>query len=466
MRIMSVDKMKITLFALLCISVSSESTVIKHFEREWNLTLNDLTIQDESIGKNNIFPYAKCSLATGNERNCTVVLEAFHPDGVVYKNKCFTRFHTEKGSEGVNMLQMRAVKNGKIVFSYADIQDMSKKDATANLKFRVLDTLTCKSHEAKVFVNVTLSDEEYSKVQSDSFWLTSVFAYKDGSIDAFLPFRNLCDGARCKVSFDANGQSIVKPVSYLSRDLYYYDDVKLYADTYYRNQKTKDLFIVVNGYKASSHRHSVKDNERVELTLIYVKANGITKQLLHLQDKKPIIADVDIDNHGALSICWSKRDDSNITAVNCRHYDHNNTDLDEESFEFELPYPIKTLKIRRTFHSEAPIPALLVLTDECQTEICESDGHYYVRLISLKTNNADDFQDQFTPHNSHNMEVSGLSCPEKNKDISLSPAWNHDGLNVCVSLTCERSGYHKEFYKSYRLVRQCFSMKYLDRSFD
>ncbi|XP_058807471.1 uncharacterized protein LOC131673469 [Phymastichus coffea] len=449
-------------FVILFLSatVTTQATVIKHLEREWNMTLNDLTIRDAPVGKHNTFPYAKCSLATGNERNCTVVLESFHPEGIVYKNKCFTRFYTDKGSEGVNMLQMRAVKNGKVVFTYVDIQALSKYGGTAYLVFRVLDTLTCKYHEGKVFVNMTERERETEKVQSEELYLTNVLTREDGSIDAFLIFQNLCDGgARCKVSFDANGELLGKPVSYLSKDVYY-DDVKVYAEAYDTTHTAKDFFAVINRYKASIiHRN--RGNERNELELIHVKADGKEKGLLHLQQEEPLIADVDIDYHGDLSICWAKRDNKDVTTVKCRHYKNNTTDLHEQSYEFELPHVIKTLKVRRTVHSEAPISALLILTDECEHESC----NYYLRLLSLNTN-YNDSSSRLLRYNSHNMEITGLNCPGKSKEVSITPTWNYDGLNVCVSLTCQRAVYFESHYRTvHKLIRQCFSMKYLDRAY-
>ncbi|XP_058807473.1 uncharacterized protein LOC131673470 isoform X2 [Phymastichus coffea] len=197
-----------SIFLFSIIFCTTTSTVI-HFEREWNVTSSDLIGEDETLGKDNIAAYAKCNDISKTERECILVYEFLHPMGFIFKNKCYASFRHNKGIENLDMMKIRAASKGKIVMSY--VSDQEKEVAKWATIYRVIDTSTCTYYESKVLFNITQLSEQLG----NKYWEGNVFINDDETFDTFLAQKNLCDGARCRVTFGSDGKMIRDPVSYL-----------------------------------------------------------------------------------------------------------------------------------------------------------------------------------------------------------------------------------------------------------
>lgn len=425
-------------FIFLLKTWANASTAVTKFEREWDIPLpleGGLTSESNLLGKDNIAAYAKCNDTSKTKRDCILTYEFLHPEGFIFKNKCHLTFRHKENINKLTMMRMRAAKKGKVVISYIDEQEvMDMIWATAYTTYQVIDTTTCKFYEGKVFFNLTQLNHELG----DKFWKGNVFLYDDGTMDTFLAQPNLCNGARCKVTFGIDGKIIDKPVSYLSSEMIAKD-------------LTMAPFTEENSYKKFSivmidlpPIHST-ESKSTSLKVLQAEANSkVSHTILDLNG----VSLYDFDySHGTLGICWGKNKTKTSTIIECQQF--NIVGIVTFNATFELPYRVKTLKVKNTLGGEE----LLLLTDECENQQCENNGRYYIRAVKRRQ-----------PH-SGNMEILNLDCDGFKKDIYIS-VFNEDSSDnsICVAASCERfmrSNEPGKFYNKMKLVRQCFKAKYI-----
>lgn len=274
-------------------------------------------------------------------KNCEVVLVNFNASSVTRNQTCQTGFHTDNNGGVLRSLFVHQQRNDTIVLPYLHVINSDE----VYFKFRMLRVSTCKFNDVKLPVD--------SRILTQPTILPQILIYDDASFELFVPNDNkscAAEAARCKLSFDSNGEKIGEPVGYLSSDLADRAVFFVHGPT----SKTYYAFVGVSLPMLNTNEPEDKNSR-----LFYVNETQSIMLLAFDFNYRQFID----DSHGHFGFCFSSSNDTRVFCVNCTQYDKDKRIVDV-SFVLADSLPIATYNV--------PDGGILFVSGKCDDLYCEN----------------------------------------------------------------------------------------------
>ncbi|XP_014209898.1 uncharacterized protein LOC106640388 [Copidosoma floridanum] len=183
------------------------------FQKKEIILSRDLSTRESNSAGENSFLYALCEDGHWKPtKTCNVVVEHYTPEHITYRSTCRLNLATGKESRmiGRNFILTHLGNTNRALFAWLDRERTNWAAHEVYLCVRVVDWSSCKSTDVKIPI-----DPQNDLV--DEIVFNNVLA-RDDTFEVFFNGKELCRTGRCKMTFNADGQRIGQPESFLPKE--------------------------------------------------------------------------------------------------------------------------------------------------------------------------------------------------------------------------------------------------------